>query len=767
MASSSALLFASRLWLTAALLQCSICGISWCTSTSVTFSKDSYLFRVKEGVPVHTSFGTVSAMSSRANIRVLYRILNTIPEESLVAVSGRGDLTTITTIDRESLPDGLKLFIVAEAINAAGDMIANVTTTAVVEIQDVNDNFPVLLEDHFHIMTSLTRGSVVGRIVAMDEDASPGMSYHVLPGTGPHTVKDLFTLNSSTGVLTLNGNVPSNVARVDLIIQARNTEHPFLVSPERTYTVRVGLKRQNNTPVVDKTGTVRNTVSANNGQLCFTGITINAICSSPQTLLSGLKLGCNLDPLSAEMKQVTVSLQGQCTATTSNGGNCDSLAIPASTSGISISHSSDNRTLFLSGFHKMADYVGLLTTLQYHSPSGLASRSDGVTVLIKAENTCGQSVYGQASSSATEITPVQVAVNGATGRVTLSATEKSSAAPFEFGQYLDISGGSCQTLVKAIDVVLDSTGPPGEEALRASTSQRHGISLTAGGDNKRIHIESVSPNGLPVANFSNVLRSLQYAYATRANGGVRPPARIRINGTVQVSWAVFLNTEVAITVRGICQPEVADVSLDYQMSITPLWASVALPGSVPKTAALYPWVVTTASASTSSDCAASQYRRCKSCIGKNKVVLDVLRGVQSPKITGNRDGGELRMDMGDSPIQVASAEFAGKSNRYFFISTKFHLATCDTCGSTTGVGGSIVQLVHNTNSVLLGIGANASGVWLVHSNVYEYVPVAGMDKSIWHHLVISFDTAVGYSPLVLLYLDGVNYGTYHSACRGC
>lgn len=160
-----------------------------------TFEANSYEATILEGIPVGSRIMKVEAVDpdSDSNGQVTYRLGALIHLEensdSLVSIftidSDSGWISTRKDLDHEDNPS--YIFTVV-ASDRGENLLLSSTTTVTIVVEDVNDNPPRFLEQHYRatVKESDSPGEVVAMVNTRDDDSSANhrqVSYHI---TGKH-----------------------------------------------------------------------------------------------------------------------------------------------------------------------------------------------------------------------------------------------------------------------------------------------------------------------------------------------------------------------------------------------------------------------------------------------------------------------------------------------------------------------------------------------------------------------------------------------------
>lgn len=162
---------------------------------SPTFEKSEYSVNVPESLAVNSQFIQVTAfdLDTGNNARITYRIEEDAPDNVFGIFPNSGSLYLKKSLDRE-LRDRYTLTVTAMD---NGMPPASAHTVVRVNVLDANDNDPSFSHEvyHFKIEENLSKGSVVGVVLATDPDvdANAALRYSLLTSDGN------FELNAISG----------------------------------------------------------------------------------------------------------------------------------------------------------------------------------------------------------------------------------------------------------------------------------------------------------------------------------------------------------------------------------------------------------------------------------------------------------------------------------------------------------------------------------------------------------------------------------------
>lgn len=198
-------------------------------------------FTINENVPTNFLVGAVAATDTDAGQKLTYSITsgNTASAFSIDPTSGEIRVNNPAAIDYETNPTFA--LTVQAADNGSPSLSASATVT--VNLANVNDP-PVAGPQTFAINENTAAGTVVGTVLATDQDAKQTLTYSITGGN----VNDAFALDSATGVLTVKTASALNfefVPQFSLTVRISDNGNPQLAT---TIPVTVNLKDVNDLP---------------------------------------------------------------------------------------------------------------------------------------------------------------------------------------------------------------------------------------------------------------------------------------------------------------------------------------------------------------------------------------------------------------------------------------------------------------------------------------------------------------------------------------
>ena len=197
-------------------------------------------FMTTEEQPSNTLVGVVSAndADSGMNAEVSY---SSTSGNDIFTISSNGEIRTVSELDREVLGSDLSLTVVA---NDNGSSQRSTEVTVTIQLQDINDNPPVLVSPptEANISESEAIQTVILIIQATDSDIgdNAAISYQI-------NGSSLFTIDSSTGTIILTSSLDYEMA-TEHIMNVTAVNPDSLSSPSHSILIRV-INENDNLPV--------------------------------------------------------------------------------------------------------------------------------------------------------------------------------------------------------------------------------------------------------------------------------------------------------------------------------------------------------------------------------------------------------------------------------------------------------------------------------------------------------------------------------------
>ncbi|XP_035672261.1 protein eyes shut-like [Branchiostoma floridae] len=169
------------------------------------FTNETFFASVRENVPIGTKVTTVSADDPDAgrNGYITYSISPGSSADMFLVDGETGDISTLTTLDYETLPEKTMSLVVIARDNGVPSLSASATVE--VTVLDMNDHCPTFQDDATSIQRILRPGQSF-RIVATDRDS--GVNGKVTFSILGEENSGWYSVNESTGAVTLSDDIP-------------------------------------------------------------------------------------------------------------------------------------------------------------------------------------------------------------------------------------------------------------------------------------------------------------------------------------------------------------------------------------------------------------------------------------------------------------------------------------------------------------------------------------------------------------------------------
>ena len=188
----------------------------------VFHNSDGYKFKIQENLPSGIQIGSILATDDDfgPNGEVEYRLRT--PGVTLFSVENNsGKVVTLKSLDRES--DGAEHEFVVEALDH-GQPSRSSQTVVKVLVEDVNDEPPKLVKPKdkmFYVNANNAGiGTILGRIVAQDEDLNDRVTYQLKDYT------EMFQVDKWTGDLRLIQALPLDNRNTTITVQMTDSHNP-------------------------------------------------------------------------------------------------------------------------------------------------------------------------------------------------------------------------------------------------------------------------------------------------------------------------------------------------------------------------------------------------------------------------------------------------------------------------------------------------------------------------------------------------------------
>ncbi len=198
-------------------------------------------FSLTENSPLGTVVGTVTSSDGDAGQTRTYAITagNDNGAFSINAVTGEIRVANPAAIDFETTP----VFTLTVSATDNGNPAATGNGTVTISLLNVNDP-PTILPQTFSVAENSAAGTQVGTVVAVEADPGQSLTYAITAGN----TLNAFSINSSTGVLTVNNPLALNfeaTPQFQLTVRVIDNGQP---AQQRSALVTVDLTNVNEVP---------------------------------------------------------------------------------------------------------------------------------------------------------------------------------------------------------------------------------------------------------------------------------------------------------------------------------------------------------------------------------------------------------------------------------------------------------------------------------------------------------------------------------------
>lgn len=198
-------------------------------------------FSLTENSPLGTVVGTVTSSDGDAGQTRTYAITagNANGAFSINAVTGEIRVANPAAIDFETTP----VFTLTVSATDNGNPAATGNGTVTISLLNVNDP-PTILPQTFSVAENSAAGTQVGTVVAVEADPGQSLTYAITAGN----TLNAFSINSSTGVLTVNNPLALNfeaTPQFQLTVRVIDNGQP---AQQRSALVTVDLTNVNEVP---------------------------------------------------------------------------------------------------------------------------------------------------------------------------------------------------------------------------------------------------------------------------------------------------------------------------------------------------------------------------------------------------------------------------------------------------------------------------------------------------------------------------------------
>lgn len=176
-----------------------LAGTYWSCSGNLNEPEvDNQFFTIDENLPAGTLFGVVDAYDVDNGTVLSYAILDGNEEGTFDLDSHGGHLSVAdpALLDYEL---NEKISFTVE-VSDNGDPVLTSTATITVSLNDLNEFAPVMENQSFEITAGAGKGTLIGMILASDQEAHQALLYSIVSGND----SDQVALDHETGKLTVN-----------------------------------------------------------------------------------------------------------------------------------------------------------------------------------------------------------------------------------------------------------------------------------------------------------------------------------------------------------------------------------------------------------------------------------------------------------------------------------------------------------------------------------------------------------------------------------
>lgn len=196
---------------------------------------DDYNFVLDENTPISTLVGTVPPIDPDLVSPKTYTITagNT---GNVFAVDNSGNITVNGALDEDTTPQ----YVLTLEID---DTFGNDTATITIDLNDLEDESPVMGDQVMGVDEDAAIGTVVGNVGATDADDASVLEYRILSGN----TDDAFSIDSNGNIITAKEVDFETLDNYAIQVEVRDTVNPVDVA-----TITVNLNDVNDAPVFDE-----------------------------------------------------------------------------------------------------------------------------------------------------------------------------------------------------------------------------------------------------------------------------------------------------------------------------------------------------------------------------------------------------------------------------------------------------------------------------------------------------------------------------------
>jgi VCBS repeat-containing protein len=207
-------------------------------------SVDNQTFNVYEFVQNGTEVGTVQAIDPDAGQLLTYTITGGNTNNAFSINSATGLITTANSAAISYLINPVFNLMVRVSDNGSGNLFDDCIITIHI-LPGINQS-PVINDQTFFVNENSIYGTSVGFVEAYDPDAGQILNYSILSGN----IADAFTINSSTGEITVSNSLALNYNTNPVFTLTVNVQDNGTLSLEDQATVTINLLDTNEPPVI-------------------------------------------------------------------------------------------------------------------------------------------------------------------------------------------------------------------------------------------------------------------------------------------------------------------------------------------------------------------------------------------------------------------------------------------------------------------------------------------------------------------------------------
>ncbi len=176
-----------------------LAGTYWSCSGNLNEPEvDNQFFTIDENLPAGTLFGVVDAYDVDNGTVLSYAILDG-NEEGTFDLDSHGGFLSVADPALLDYELNEKISFTVE-VSDNGDPVLTSTATITVSLNDLNEFAPVMENQSFEITAGAGKGTLIGMILASDQEAHQALLYSIVSGND----SDQVALDHETGKLTVN-----------------------------------------------------------------------------------------------------------------------------------------------------------------------------------------------------------------------------------------------------------------------------------------------------------------------------------------------------------------------------------------------------------------------------------------------------------------------------------------------------------------------------------------------------------------------------------